>query len=208
MSNLILSRRDVDFMLFEWLQTANLTRRAQFAEQDVVAYSSVIDVYEALARDLFAPHNKKNDSNEPQFDGHHVRVNPEVGGALNAFSEAGLVSASMAAEWGGLGLPRIVERAGMAFLLAANTSTTSYAVLTIANANLLLAHGSAEQIETYVTPMQEGRYFGTMCLSETQAGSSLADIRTRAEIGPDGRYRLLGSKMLISAGEHSLSENI
>jgi butyryl-CoA dehydrogenase len=78
----------------------------------------------------------------------------------------------------------------------------------MANANLLLAHGSPEQIETWVGPMLEGRYFGTMCLSEPGAGSSLADVTTRAEPQPDGTYRLFGNKMWISAGEHELSENI
>ena len=207
MSDLILSRRDIDFMLLEWLPTEELVCRPAFAEQDVVMYSSVLDVYEALARDLFAPHNKKNDSSEPHFDGQQVHVNPEVGVALAAFSDAGLVGAGMSPDWGGMALPSVVERAGMAFLLAANTSTTSYAVLTIASANLLIAHGSPAQIEKYVRPMLAGQYFGTMCLTETQAGLSLADVRTRAELSADGRYRLFGNKMWISAAEHSLSDN-
>jgi len=86
--------------------------------------------------------------------------------------------------------------------------TAAYPFLTIANANLLLAHGSAEQVEQYVTPMVEGRFFGTMCLSEPQAGSSLADITTRAEPRDDGTFRLFGNKMWISGGDHELSENI
>jgi alkylation response protein AidB-like acyl-CoA dehydrogenase len=207
-NNLILSRRDVDFMLLEWLRAGDLTRRPVFDGQDTVTYCSVLDVYEALARDLFAPHNKKNDSSEPHFDGQEVHVNPEIGVALAAFSDAGLVGAGIDSESGGMALPSVVERAGMAFLLAANTATTSYAVLTIAAANLLVAHGSPMQVNRYVRPMLAGDYFGTMCLSETQAGSSLADIRTRAVRGADGRYRLFGSKMWISAGEHSLARNI
>ena len=94
------------------------------------------------------------------------------------------------------------------WLHAANVGTVAYPFLTMANANLLLAHGTPEQIETWVPPMLEGRYFGTMCLSEPQAGSSLADLTTRAEPRNDGTYRLFGNKMWISCGEHDLSENI
>jgi alkylation response protein AidB-like acyl-CoA dehydrogenase len=208
MSDLILSRRDVDFLLFEWLDTTALLKRARFSAHDRYAFDATLDVYEGLARDLFAPHNKKNDSNEPHFDGERVTVNPEVGVALAAFADAGLYASGMPAAAGGLDLPGVVERAGMAFLLAANPGTTGYAFLTIANANLLLAHGSPEQIERYVQPMTAGQCFGTMCLSEPQAGSSLADIRTRAVRSDDGRYRVFGNKMWISGGEHDIVPNI
>lgn len=95
-----------------------------------------------------------------------------------------------------------------AWFAAANISTFAYAMLTTANANLLLAHGSPEQVDTWVRPMLEGRFHGTMCLSENQAGSSLADITTRAEPRDDGTYRITGTKMWISGGDHELGENI
>ncbi|AKM44521.1 acyl-CoA dehydrogenase [Burkholderia contaminans] len=207
-SELTLSRRDVEFILFDWLQVESLTRRQRFAGHDRFDYTSVLDVYESLATDLFKPHNKKNDSNEPAFDGERVTINPEVGVALRAFSAAGLISASFPTEWNGMSLPSTVERAGMAYLLAANPGTAGYAFLTIANANLLMTHGERDRVEHYVKAMAEGRCFGTMCLSEPQAGSSLADIRTRAVPSGDGRYRLFGNKMWISGGDHEISENI
>ncbi|ABB06602.1 acyl-CoA dehydrogenase [Burkholderia lata] len=207
-SELTLSRRDVEFILFDWLQVESLAGRQRFAGQDRFDYTSVLDVYESLATDLFNPHNKKNDSNEPVFDGERVTINPEVGVALRAFADAGLVSAAFPAEWDGMSLPSTVERAGMAYLLAANPGTAGYPFLTIANANLLMAHGERARVEHYVKAMSEGRCFGTMCLSEPQAGSSLADIRTRAVPGVDGRYRLFGNKMWISGGDHEIAENI
>jgi len=206
--DLILSRRDLDFLLFDWLQVESLTRRPRFAGQERFDYASVLDVYETLATDFFASHNKKNDSQEPSFDGERVKVNEEVGVALRAFSDAGLVSAAFPGEWNGMSLPSVVERAGMAYLIAANPGTAGYAFLTIANANLLIAHGERKRVSRYVEAMSEGRCFGTMCLSEPQAGSSLADIRTRAVPTGDGRYRLFGNKMWISGGDHELSENI
>ncbi|KWF82518.1 acyl-CoA dehydrogenase [Burkholderia cepacia] len=207
-SELILSRRDLDFLLFDWLQVESLTQWPHFAGQDRFDYTSVLDIYEKLATELFAPHNKKNDSHEPSFDGERVTVNPEVGVALRAFADAGLVSAAFPEEWNGMSLPSTVERAGMAYLLAANPGTAGYAFLTIANANLLIAHGERERVSHYVEAMSEGRCFGTMCLSEPQAGSSLADIRTRAVPTGDGRYRLFGNKMWISGGDHEISDNI
>lgn len=204
----LLCRRDVDFLLFEWLQIEALSERPRFAQHDRGTHSDILDVYEALARDLFAPHNKKNDSVEPRYDGTRVTVIPEVGVALAAFADAGLCGAGIPTQYGGIALPSVVERAGMAFLLAANIGTVAYAALTIANANTLLAHASPEQIARYVTPMIAGKCFGTMCLSEPQAGSSLADVCTRAVPSTDGSYRLFGNKMWISGGDHEISENI
>ncbi|WP_182004213.1 acyl-CoA dehydrogenase [Acinetobacter lactucae] len=205
---LILSRSDLDFILFDWLKVDLLNQRTRFSGQDRFDYTSVLNVYESLATDLFAPHNKKNDSNEPSFDGEKVTVNPEVGVALREFSEAGLMNAALPLEWDGMSLPTTIERAGMAYLLGANAGTAAYAFLTIGNANLLITYGEKEIISPYITAMAAGKCFGTMCLSEPQAGSSLADIRTRAVPNGDGRYRLFGNKMWISGGDHEISENI
>jgi len=96
----------------------------------------------------------------------------------------------------------------MAFFQAANAGTSSYPFLTMANANLIATYGTPEQVRDYVRPMIDGRWFGTMCLSEPQAGSSLADITTKAVPQDDGSYRLTGTKMWISGGDHELTENI
>lgn len=208
MASLVLSRRDVDFILFEWLKVQSLIERDRFADHSRETFGAALDTYQSIAHDFFAPHNKKNDQNEPHFDGQRVTVNPEAAAAIKAFSEAGLMAARQEYGLGGMQLPCVVERAGMAYMMAANISTAAFAFLTIANAELLLAYGSAAQIERFVRPMMEGRFFGTMCLSEPQAGSSLADIRTRAERREDGSYRLAGNKMWISGGEHEVSANI
>jgi butyryl-CoA dehydrogenase len=207
-ADLILSRRDVDFLLFEWLGAERLTERPRFADHDRASFDAVLDTCEQIAADWFQPHNRKSDLNEPTFDGERVSMIPEVGQALEVFRQAGLFAASQAYALGGMQLPSLVERAGFAFFQAANIATSAYPFLTIGAANLLQTHGSPEQVETYVRPMLEGRFFGTMCLSEPQAGSSLGDIRTRAAPQADGSYRLFGSKMWISGGDHELSETI
>jgi alkylation response protein AidB-like acyl-CoA dehydrogenase len=208
MKSTLLSRRDLDFLLFEWLRVDELTKRQRFADHSRETFSDVLDLCEHLATRYFAPHNKKSDANEPTFDGHKVAVIPEVKEAWDAFAQADLMAMTMDRELGGSQLPAAVGQAGFAWLEAANLSTSGYLMLTIANANLLAKFGSHEQIETFVKPMLAGRFSGTMALSETQAGSSLADIVTRAEPRGDSTYRLFGSKMWISGAEHEFTENI
>ena len=208
MQSKILSRRDLEFILYELLDVEKLTIRPRYADHSRETFDAALDTCERMATELFEPHYKKSDQNEPQFDGERVHIIAEVKQALEAFCQAGLMAAGQDYELGGMQLPVVVNSACFAWFKGANVATAGYPFLTIGNANLLLAHGSKQQIDTYVRPMMEGRFFGTMCLSEPQAGSSLADIKTRAEPQPDGTYRVFGNKMWISAGEHELSENI
>lgn len=208
MKSLLLSRRDLDFLLYEWLRVEQLTERDRFAEHSRETFDAVLELCEQLATRYFAPHNKTSDANEPTFDGEKVTVIPEVKEAWDAFAAADLIAMSMEHRLGGAQLPATVAQAAFAWFSAANLSTTGYLMLTMANANLLARFGTDEQIEGFVKPMLAGRFSGTMALSETQAGSSLADITTRAEPQDDGTYRLFGSKMWISGAEHELTDNI
>ena len=207
-SSLILSRRDLDFLLHEWLDVESLTKRPRFTEHSRETFDAVLDLAEKIATEHFAPHNRKADENEPRFVDGKVEMIPEVSKALKVFVDAGLMAGSFDEEYGGMQLPHTVGQATFAWFKAANVGTSSYPFLTMGNARLLLAHGSQEQIDTYVRPELEGRWFGTMALSEPQAGSSLADITTRAVPQDDGTYRLTGNKMWISGGDHDLTENI
>ena len=204
-----LSRRDVDFLLYEWLDVVGLTKRDHFAEHSRDTFDAVLDLSADIATKCFAPHNKKGDQSHPSVgpDGKVVLID-EVKDALDTFSEAGLLAGPFDEAVGGMQLPMVVAQASMAFFRAANPSTTSYAFLTVGNANLLVEYGTDEQIDTWVRPMLEGRYFGTMCLSEPDAGSSLADITTKAVPAADGTYRITGTKMWITGGDHELTENI
>ena len=208
----IVSRRDLAFLLYEWLAVEGLTQRPRYAAHARETFEAALDTAEQIATDLFAPHARKSDLNEPHFDGDKVHLIPEIRQALDAFVSAGLMAAEQGEEFGGMQLPVAVAKALSAYFKGANVATASYALLTIGNANLLLAHGSPAQIDAFVRPQLEGRFFGTMCLSEPQAGSSLSDVATRAEFEQDSplgpQYRLSGNKMWISAGEHELSENI
>ncbi len=206
--SLILSQRDLDFLLYEWLKVETLTQRERFAEHSRETFDAAMQTSSQIAQDHFYPINKLLDSDEPHFDGQTVTTPAPLKVALQQFIDAGLMAAGQDFEAGGMQLPHVLEKACFAWFSGASASASGYPMLTIGNANLLQRYGTAEQKEKFVKPMLAGRFFGTMCLSEPQAGSSLGDIRTRAVLQPDGSYRLFGNKMWISAGEHELSENI
>jgi butyryl-CoA dehydrogenase len=202
-----MSRQDLDFLLHEWLGTEELLARERYRGHSRDTVNAVLDLAEQVATTEFAPHNRASDLQQPTYDGTTVTVIPEVATALRAFADAGFLSLRVEQE-GATPLPASVTAACMAWFQAANAGTSAYALLTTAAANLLRKHGSAEQVERYAVPMTDGRFFGTMMLSEPHAGSNLADITTRAERQDDGTYRLFGRKMWISGGDHEMAENI
>ena len=208
MQSKLLNRRDLDFILYELLDVESLTKRPRFAEHSRETFDAALDTAAKIAEEKFAPHNRKADLNEPRFENGRVKMIPEVAEAVLAFREAGFMAASQDFELGGMQLPWTVAQACFAWFSAANISTAGYPFLTVANANLIRTFGSPAQKSKYLPSLLSGRFLGTMCLSEPQAGSSLSDIRTIAHPREDGSYRMVGNKMWISAGEHELSENI
>ncbi|MGX9688171.1 acyl-CoA dehydrogenase [Deinococcus wulumuqiensis] len=203
-----LSKRDLQFQLFEVLDTARLPERPRFAEHSREVYQDILNVAYGVAEKYFANHARAADVNEPHIEGGKVKLLPEAKQALEAFRDAGFFSAHHDEALGGLQLPWVVMQAVQAHFQAANPGTSSYSFLTIGNANLQRVFASPEQQEKYMRPLLEGRWFGTMALSEPHAGSGLADITTTATPRENGTYALTGTKMWISGGEHELSENI
>ncbi|PNY79618.1 acyl-CoA dehydrogenase [Deinococcus koreensis] len=204
----LLNRRDLQFQLFELLDTARLPERPRFADHSREVYQDVLKLAYSVAERHFANHARAADLNEPHVQGGRVVLVPEVEGAMRAFREAGFFSAHHDEELGGLQLPWVVMQAVMAHFQAANIGSSGYPFLTIGNANLQRVFASPEQQRRFMRPLIEGRWFGTMALSEPQAGSGLADITTTATPREDGTYAVSGSKMWISGGEHELTENI
>lgn len=213
-------RITLDFLLHDWLAVTQLTTRARFADHNRESFDAVLDTCERIARDKFAPFNRLVDTQEPRTellpDGKLRVVLPQATlDAYRAYADSGMLAAAQRYEMGGMQLPYVVEAAANAFFAKASVSI-SFGMLTTGNANLLMAHGTPVQQAVFAANEFSGRWAGTMCLSEPQAGSSLGDILTRAE--PDGddfasdalgpRYRLRGNKMWISAGEHEITENI
>ncbi|MDO8776908.1 MAG: acyl-CoA dehydrogenase [Burkholderiaceae bacterium] len=208
-------RSTVDFLLYQWLDAEALNQRARFAEHSRETFDAVLDTCERIAREKYAPFNRLVDTQEPHFDGEKVTLPQATHDAHKAYAESGMLSAAQDFEMGGMQLPYTIEAAANSFFACASVSIGS-GMLTTGNANLLMVHGTSLQKEVFSKNEFAGRFSGTMCLSEPQAGSSLSDVATRAV--PDGegfesdplgaRYRLKGNKMWISAGEHELTENI
>lgn len=208
MSESLLSSRNLAFELYEVLDAEALTRRERFAEHTRETFDAAIGTARTIAEKYFAPHNRKADENEPRYENGEAILIPEVKPAVDAFLEAGFLNAARSFEEGGMQLPTLLSQACFAHFQAANAGSTAYPFLTMGAANLIESFGSDEQKQRFLQPMIEGRFFGTMALTEPHAGSSLSDIRTRAEPAGDGSYRLRGNKIFISGGDHQLSENI
>jgi butyryl-CoA dehydrogenase len=208
-------RATLDFLLYEWQQAHTLGERARFSDHTRETFDAVLDTCEKIAREKYAPFNRLVDLQEPSFDGEKVTLPQATHDAWAAYSGSGMLAAAQDYAFGGMQLPYTVEAAANSFFAMASVSIGS-GMLTSGNASLLMAHGTPTQKEVFARNEFAGRWSGTMCLSEPQAGSSLSDIATRAT--PDGddhasdplgaRYRLRGNKMWISSGEHELTENI
>ena len=208
MSETLLSSRNLAFELYEVLDAEGLTQRERFAEHNRETFDAAISTARNIAEKHFAPHNRKNDENEPRYEDGKAILIPEVKPAVDAFLEAGFLNAARSFEAGGMQLPTLLSQACFAHFQSANAASTSYPFLTMGAANLIESFGTDDQKQRFLQPMIDGRFFGTMALTEPHAGSSLSDIRTRAEPAADGTYRLKGNKIFISGGDHSLSENI
>ena len=209
-------RQTTDFLLYDWLNVESLQSRARFADHSRETFSQVMDTCERIAREKFAPFSRLSDTEEPWFDGERVHLPQASHDAAKAYAESGMLAAAQDYELGGMQLPCVVEMAANSFFAKAGIGMGGGAMLTSGNANLLMVHGTPLQQQVFAANEFSGRFSGTMCLSEPQAGSSLSDVVTRAV--PDGadfeadplgpRYRLRGNKMWISNGEHELTENI
>ncbi len=212
MTESFIDPRDIQFWLYDWLGADALAEHPAYADHSRETFDAILDLSAKLAADRFETHYKKADQVEPKLENGVVRVIPEIKQALADYAQAGLFAAAFDLEHGGLGLPHVIDTASLAHFMAANIATSAFPMLAGANARVLVKFGTPKQIEAFALGEIAGTTLGTMCLSEPQAGSSLADITTKAvpdgedEFGP--RYRLAGNKMWISGGDHDITENI
>ena len=204
----LIDDRDIEFLLYEFLDTQALLERPRYQEHSREIFNNTLDTAKTIAHKYFANHNTKGDENEPSFDGEKVHLIPETQAAWDAFAEAGFLAAAYDFDEGGLQMPEIILRTAMGYVTAANPSTTVYPFLTLGAANLIRSFASDKHKATYLPPMMDGRFAGTMALTEPGQGSALADITTSAKPQDDGTYRIFGQKMFITGGDQSLTENI
>lgn len=208
MSNPLIDDRLVDFLLHEVHDAGGLAELPAFEGHDPETFDLFIVAARRLAREVLFPTYREMDTNGPRFDGKKITTHPALPSAYAKLVELGCVAATRPVEGGGQGLPELVYALGSAYLMAGNLGAYCYAGLTAGAAHLIEAFGTAELDAIYRRPMLEGRFTGTMALTEPHAGSSLGDVATRATPAADGSYRIRGSKIFISGGDHTVTENI
>ena len=206
--NPLLRDRDVEFLMNDVLDVPSLLRLPYFAEHDGDTVALFLGAARRLARESLFPSYKPMDEAPPRFEQGRVFVHAHMKALYPQLVDLGIIAASRPSSVGGQQMPLVVTTLASAYLMAANASAYGYAGLTAGAAHLLEAFASGELKARYMAPLYDGRWTGTMALTEPHAGSSLADITTRATPQSDGTFRIEGSKIFISGGDHDLTENI
>ena len=204
----LISKDEFEFLLFDWLKVQGLFESEYFGHLDKTAVDAALQSARSIATEYFLPFANEADEQEPHVvDGKGV-LPAHMKPAMDAMREGGWFAAARPFKDDGAQLPYSVIQSAYGLIYGANLGTAGYALLTMAAANLLAEWGSDELKSAYLPQMLDGRYLGTMCLSEPDSGSSLANIKTRAVEVEPGNFAISGTKMWITGGEHELSENI
>jgi butyryl-CoA dehydrogenase len=203
--------RDIRFVLHELLQVGReLAQLPPHVELDDATFDQVLDEGARFAADVLFPLNQPGDREGCRFDPATGDVTAPAGfrDAYRKYVDAGWPSLACDPAVGGQGLPVVLNNALYEMLNAANQAWTMYPGLSHGAYECLSAHGTPAQKALYLPRLVSGEWTGTMCLTESHCGTDLGLLKTRAVPQPDGSYRLSGSKIFISAGEHDLAANI
>jgi alkylation response protein AidB-like acyl-CoA dehydrogenase len=203
--------RDMQFVMHELLNvTADLKTIPRHADIDVETINAVLEEGGKFASEVIFPLNISGDTEGCTHDKvtHAVTTPKGFKEAYHKYIEGGWAALSCDPEYGGQGLPLVVNQCFYEMMNSSNQAWTMYPGLTHGAYAALAAHGTDEQKKTYLHKMTSGEWTGTMCLTEPHCGTDLGLMRTKAEPQPDGSYRITGNKIFISAGEHDITENI
>jgi len=203
--------RDMQFVLHEVLNVADeLKALPAHAETDADTINAVIEEAGKFAAEVTFPLNISGDEEGCKLDKttHEVKTPKGFKDAYAKYVEGGWPALSCDPAFGGQGLPFVVNQCLFEMLNSANQAWTMYPGLSHGAYEALVAHGTDEQKKTYLPKLTSGEWTGTMCLTEPHCGTDLGLLRTKAEPQADGTYRITGSKIFISAGEHDMTDNI
>ena len=196
------------FVLHEYLNVESLCGFERYQEYDKSSFDILLDSIKSFADNVMYPVFKEMDEDPARFEDGKIIVHPVVGEIMKFAGENGNIGSTFDYDEGGMQLPYVMESAMAHVAQCANNSLTGYTGLTGGSAHLIVNFGSEELKKTYVPNMLAGKWGGTMCLTEPQAGSSLSDISSSASPNPDGSYNLKGQKIFISGGDHEYCENM
>jgi alkylation response protein AidB-like acyl-CoA dehydrogenase len=200
--------REFRFRLFEQFGLGQLLGTAPYADWGEDEVNMVLDEVYKFVCERLGPLNAIGDAEGCTLEGGKVKTPPGFKEAWDALNEAGWTMLSVPAEHGGQGAPFALQTVVAELMSGANTSFNMYPALTSGAAEVITAFGSPAQIELYAKRMFAGQWGGTMCLTEPQAGSDVGAATTRAIKLADGRYKIQGTKIFISAGDHDLTRTI
>jgi alkylation response protein AidB-like acyl-CoA dehydrogenase len=202
---------DQRFALFDVLGAEAVLTKLQGGDghtRDLL--DAVLEEAGRLSEAVLAPFNASGDEEGCHFDKatHTVTTPKGFKEAFKAFADGGWTGLTQPEHFGGQALPNVMGTATTEIFQSGNLSWSLYPLLSEGACHAMEIHGTQAQQNTYLKPIVEGRWTGTMCLTEPQAGSDLGLLKTRAEPGDNGSYKITGTKIFISAGEHDLAENI
>ena len=201
--------REIKFILTEVLQAENMPQQVpDFVDATPDVIEAILEEAGKFCEEVLQPLNHPGDEEGCHYDNGTVTTPKGFKEAYATFIEGGWPSLPCDPEYGGQGLPKLVNFAVEEMICSANLSFGMYPGLSNGNYNAIHAHGSDEQKALYLPKLVDGSWTGTMCLTEPQCGTDLGLCKTRAEANPDGSYKLYGTKIFISAGEHDFTENI
>jgi len=206
-ANPLVDDRGLSFVLYDVLGAADLARLPHFADHGRETFDAWIDLCRRFSRDVLYPAYRPLDEDPPVLVGGAVKVHPLLREIWPRMCELGVIAASRPFEVGGQQIPATIALAANLYLMAGNCAAYGFAGLTSGAAHLVEAFGSPALRERWLAPLHEGRFAGTMALTEPQAGSSLSDVRTRATPSDD-HFLLSGSKIFISGGDQDITENV
>ncbi len=198
-------------MMFLFNKLRNNKKYNEIEKYKEVNSELVKDILEEAAKisqNLILPLAKSGDENPPILENGVVRTSPGYKEAYKKFIEDGWISLSCDPKYGGQGMPKTVSTFFDEMLSSASLAFKLYSELTIGAYNCILRHASEEIKDTYLPKMVEGKWSGTMCLTEPVCGTDLGLLKTKAEEQSDGTYKINGQKIFITSGDHDLTENI
>jgi alkylation response protein AidB-like acyl-CoA dehydrogenase len=200
--------KDMLFCMKELADLEAIAKLPGFEDMGLETAQAVLEESARFCQEVLAPLNRDGDVNPSSLKDGVVTTTPGFKPAFRQFAEGGWQGLQHPVEFGGQGLPKTIGAACIEMINSANLSFSLCPLLTDGAIEALLVAGSAEQQERFIPKMISGEWTGTMNLTEPQAGSDLALVRTRAEPIGDGRYRIFGTKIFITYGEHDMAENI
>jgi alkylation response protein AidB-like acyl-CoA dehydrogenase len=200
--------RDMRFVLHELLGTEQVAALPGYEEATADVIDAILEESAKLCENELFPLNRSGDEEGCHYENGVVRTPKGFKEAYKLFAEAGWTALTCAPEYGGQGLPKYVGLATEEMVCSANLSFGMYPGLSLGAYNAIEASASDALKDQYLPKLASGEWSGTMCLTEPQCGTDLGLIRTRATPAGDDSYKITGTKIFISAGEHDLTQNI